>query len=796
MRLQACVAVFVFAFNDSMLVDAAIVPGSKNLGAIWFVGDSITQGVADQDPSGFTMRSAFYNYLTSQGYTFSYTGNWTANSNGLPITGAGPADNLYQYHSGVSGAVIGTNFAGRVGIMQNIPAWWTSSSSRLSFARPNVILLMIGANDANLGIDISNAPSRLSQLIATIYAQPGIGRPTILVATITPDRANARAPTNVFLLNAGIPDVVQQYQNLGNDVYMVDNYTLLNANYTASMNTDNLHPNAVGNNFMASNWLSTISGYVGATVPALPCGFNAIPTNSLVVLSWSAVPGATSGYSVKRSLASGGPYTNIITGLNTNGFSDANVVNRTTYFYSVTAVNAKGESDTSMEIAATPAALSPPTLTATQSKDQATLNWSAVAGATGYIVKRSLSNGGPYSVIATNLTTSFVNGGLIIGSTHYFVVSAFNAQGESPDSAQVTVSVVLPTLFYIGDDSMEGTNVTSGNGQDSISSPLTYVFVQSGTTYTNTSSSVQAIQLSRVNFQAGTAGGSLKPFVANYTGGQNATDVANKLKFTAILVGDPISVTPNSGLQSTPFITGGTNPIINLNPGGILAAGYLASGGGVIQLQNLANGLIDYIYNGNSLPSTFPSPLSMNSSFALDRTLKFNIGFGVGVPTTNWIASSVNPSVYGSSVIFTDTIYPPPTNGEPVVFMDGSKILGGGVTSGGQAWFSTNGLTGGAHSITAVYGGDFHFLSSSSAPYTQNVVGSAPNLTISAINSGQLKISWPAANLGWFLQVETNSSDCGLSTNWVTIPTSSLVTNVDVTNNPAGGSMFYRIVAP
>jgi hypothetical protein len=52
-------------------------------------------------------------------------------------------------------------------------------------------------------------------------------------------------------------------------------------------------------------------------------------------------------------------------------------------------------------------------------------------------VKRSLVSGGPYSIVANPLTTAFTDGGLANGVTYFYVVSAVNAQGESPDSSEV-----------------------------------------------------------------------------------------------------------------------------------------------------------------------------------------------------------------------------------------------------------------------------------------------------------------------------------------------------------------------
>jgi len=77
----------------------------------------------------------------------------------------------------------------------------------------------------------------------------------------------------------------------------------------------------------------------------------------------------------------------------------------------------------------------------------------------------------------------------------------------------------------------------------------------------------------------------------------------------------------------------GTNPIITLNPGDVLTAGAVTSGAGLIQYNPTGTGLIDYIYDGNSLPGILPGPLQDGSTYSLDRTLKYNIGFTIVVPT-------------------------------------------------------------------------------------------------------------------------------------------------------------------
>jgi hypothetical protein len=103
---------------------------------------------------------------------------------------------------------------------------------------------------------------------------------------------------------------------------------------------------------------ATVYGYslweleVYGTVSA-PTGLTATAGNTEVSLSWNASPGASS-YNVKRALVSGGAYTTV-TNLAATNCTDTGLVNGTTYYYVVSAVNASGESANSTEASAVPA---------------------------------------------------------------------------------------------------------------------------------------------------------------------------------------------------------------------------------------------------------------------------------------------------------------------------------------------------------------------------------------------------------------------------------------------------------
>jgi hypothetical protein len=83
------------------------------------------------------------------------------------------------------------------------------------------------------------------------------------------------------------------------------------------------------------------------------------------------------------------------------------------------------------------------------------------------------------------------------------------------------------------------------------------------------------------------------------------------------------------------------------------------------------------------------------------------------------LASSANPSTFGSPVTFTATL-PSGATGM-VTFKDGASVLGSGTISGSSATFTTSALSVSSHSITAVYGGDSNYTGSSSPLLSQTV---------------------------------------------------------------------------
>jgi fibronectin type 3 domain-containing protein len=94
---------------------------------------------------------------------------------------------------------------------------------------------------------------------------------------------------------------------------------------------------------------------------------------------------------------------------------------------------------TSLALPATPSVL-----TAVGTNAQVNLGWSVSGAATSYNLKRSVTNGGPYTIVASLTGTSYADIGVANGTTYYYVVSAVDLAGESANSTPASATPVAP----------------------------------------------------------------------------------------------------------------------------------------------------------------------------------------------------------------------------------------------------------------------------------------------------------------------------------------------------------------
>lgn len=103
------------------------------------------------------------------------------------------------------------------------------------------------------------------------------------------------------------------------------------------------------------------------------------------------------------------------------------------------------------------------------------LQWAAASTASSYSVKRSTTSGGPYTTVATGIASlNYLDTGLTNDTTYYYVVTASNAAGESPNSPEAEATPVEPPppptpswIAVTGDDTFVQLTWTSSAGATS-----------------------------------------------------------------------------------------------------------------------------------------------------------------------------------------------------------------------------------------------------------------------------------------------------------------------------------------
>lgn len=109
--------------------------------------------------------------------------------------------------------------------------------------------------------------------------------------------------------------------------------------------------------------------------------------------------------------------------------------------------------------------VAPSGLTAYVTLGQVILSWWGTAYATSYKVKRSTTAGGPYAVVASNITDllTYTDTGLAAG-TCYYVVTAITPTGETAASNEVNAVTAVQLHTHLTFDAGSGTSVADASG--------------------------------------------------------------------------------------------------------------------------------------------------------------------------------------------------------------------------------------------------------------------------------------------------------------------------------------------
>jgi fibronectin type 3 domain-containing protein len=315
----------------------------------------------------------------------------------------------------------------------------------------------------------------------SLVATPGNGTITL---TWSPPSSDGRSPITGYTVYRGT--------NSGNRSFSVPLGNVSTYTDTGLSNGQRYYYVVTAVNAIGEGPPSSEKSAKPATVPDAPGNLRAIPGNGNVTIQWSGAAnnGApVTNYRVYRGTTSGS--TSLLTTVgNVDTYTNTGLTNGVRYYYRVAAVNNVGEGPKSNEASASPTGGPsvpgvPRSLAATAGSGVVTLRWSAPATDGGspiknYTIYRGVSRDS-LEVLARASALSLFDGGLTNGVTYYYEVTATNAIGEGPRSAQVPAT---PKASGVGADTTKpsiqilspvagaslpaGPTVVTGNASDNV----------------------------------------------------------------------------------------------------------------------------------------------------------------------------------------------------------------------------------------------------------------------------------------------------------------------------------------
>ena len=197
--------------------------------------------------------------------------------------------------------------------------------------------------------------------------------------------------------------------------------------------------------------------------------------------------------------------------------------------------------------------------------------------------------------------------------------------------------------------------------------------------------------------------------------------MVNKATATVTLASVPNPSTFGASVTLTATITSGTTGSVTFQEGATaLGTGTISSGIATFATSSLTGGThsITAQYAGDT---NYTAATSTAVSQVVNKAT-----------STVTLASSPNPSTYGTSVTVTAAV-PAGATGTVTFEDNGTAISGAVPISGTTAAFAISTLVAGSHAITAVYSGDSNYYGATSLVLTQtvNMATTGPSTTLS-----------------------------------------------------------------
>ena len=126
--------------------------------------------------------------------------------------------------------------------------------------KPDIVLILEGANDVKIGLPVEETRSALQQMLDICKKE----KVTPVLATLTPSNRGNSEKLIPSTFNPMITNLAKE-----NSVLLVDHYQAVAVDWSRE-NADGIHPNDLGYQVIAQDWYQTISpliSFTGAVIP-------------------------------------------------------------------------------------------------------------------------------------------------------------------------------------------------------------------------------------------------------------------------------------------------------------------------------------------------------------------------------------------------------------------------------------------------------------------------------------------------------------------------------------------------
>ena len=488
----------------------------------------------------------------------------------------------------------------------------------------------------------------------------------------------------------------------------------------------------------------------------------------------------------------------------------------------------------------------PTGLTANGGSQQALLRWTASTGATGYDLKRATTNGGPFVIIATNVTASqYFDTGVLNGTNYYYVVSALGIWGASSNSAPVTVT--------------PGSNFAITFQGDLIANLQSADLVSTARTWTNRTSNSHSVN----NFN--TLGGNdlnvatlpwygvnIKALNVNATGNNSVQSALidpaeinsnNPVSVEAWIY--PSQVNPTSCYLNYGHQGGSASPMndrefnYDTSSHGLISGdfGSLDTGWSTVPTAGTWH-YVAVTYDGTTLSAyldgsldvarVIGTPIATSQTFMQAGSAIGGTGISgggdpfqgyiacvrveSGVLTAGNVAANYALGPLGTAVASAPTgLVATAGDGQVALIWNSSvnatnyNVKRSATANGTYVLIATNLTTLNFTNIALTNGTTYYFVvsavnqageSANSAPVMAQPVSMTPPQLSFATGASQMQFTWPSDHLGWRLEMQANPLGAGLGTNWISVSSSTVTNQMSFPIDPTQGDIFFRLVYP